>query len=68
MSKIDLLDPKLTPYVNFSNFQAEENFSFSKFLRRLNEKRATATPRFINFAKISSEHVCLKVHMKWNFR
>ena len=26
LSRIVLLDPKLTPYVNFSNFQAEENF------------------------------------------
>ena len=33
MSIIVLLDPKLTPpRVNFSNFQGEENFSFSKFL------------------------------------
>ena len=30
MSRIVLLDPKLTPHVNFNNFQAEENFSFSK--------------------------------------
>ena len=26
MSRIVLLDPKLIPHVNFSNFQAEENF------------------------------------------
>ena len=26
MSRIVLLDPKLTPHVNFRNFQAEENF------------------------------------------
>ena len=26
MSRIVVLDPELTPYVNFSNFQAEENF------------------------------------------
>ena len=43
MSRIVLLDPKLTPpHINFSNFQAEENFSFSKFLGRLDEKRAAA--------------------------
>ena len=48
MSRIVLLDPKLTlppppPHVNFSNFQAEEIFSFSKFLGGLDEKRAAAT-------------------------
>ena len=26
MSRFVLLDPKLTPHVNFSNFHAEENF------------------------------------------
>ena len=35
--------PKIDPHTNFSNFQAEENFSFSKFLGRLDEKRAAAT-------------------------
>ena len=40
MSKIVLLDPELTPHVNFSNFQAEEIFLFFKFLGRLYEKRA----------------------------
>ena len=46
MSRIILLDPKLTPppNVNFSNFQAEENFFI-----------------LINFAKIWSEHV-LKIN------
>ena len=44
MSRIVLLDPKLTPSVNLSNFQVEENFSFSKVLGRLDEKRAAATP------------------------
>ena len=43
MSRFVLFDPKLTPLVNFSNFQAEENFSFSKFFRRLHEKSAGAT-------------------------
>ena len=31
MSRIVLLDPKLTPHVNFNNFQAEENFHFQNF-------------------------------------
>ena len=43
MSRIVLLDLKLNHDVNFNNFQAEENFSFSKFLGRLDE-RAAATP------------------------
>ena len=38
------IDQKIDPHVNFSNFQAEENFSFCKFLGHLNEKRAKATP------------------------
>ena len=36
--------PKIDPHVNFSNFQAEEIFSLSKFLKGLDEKRAAATP------------------------
>ena len=44
MSFYVILDPKLIPQVNFSNFQVEESFSFCKFLGRLNEKRAAATP------------------------
>ena len=36
------IDPP--PHVNFNNFQAEENFSFSKFLGCLNDERAAATP------------------------
>ena len=32
ISRIVLLYLKLTPHVNFSNFQAEENFSFCTFL------------------------------------
>ena len=43
MSRIVLLDPKLTPHVNFSNFQAEENFFIFKILGRIYEKRAAAT-------------------------
>ena len=45
MSRIVLLDPKLTPHVNFNNFQAEENFfHFQNFCGRLDDKRAAATP------------------------
>ena len=55
MSRIVLLDPKLTPHVNFNSFQAEEIFSFSKFLGRLDDERAAATPRLFNFAKIWAE-------------
>ena len=36
--------PKVDPQLNFSSFQVEENFSFCKFLGRLDEKRAAATP------------------------
>ena len=49
MSRIALLDPKFTPHVNSSNFQAEENFLFSKFLGRLDEKKAAATPLIDQF-------------------
>ena len=63
MSRIVLFDPKLTPYVNFSNFQAEENFSFSKFwdvsLRKVQQQPSWLT----NFAKIWSEQV-LKIKTK----
>ena len=54
-----LLDPKLTPHVNFSKFQAEEIFSFSKFLGRLDEKRAAATPLIDQFCK-NLVRTCLK--------
>ena len=37
------------PPINFSNFQSEENFSFSKFLEHLDEKRAAATPLIDQF-------------------
>ena len=63
MSRIVYLDPKLTPQVNLSNFQAEEKFLILYILGRLNEKRAAATPWLINFAKICSEHV-LKIKAK----
>ena len=41
--------PKIDPHVNFSNFQAGKNFPFSKFLGRLDEKRAAATPLIDKF-------------------
>ena len=49
MSRIVLLYPKLTLHVNFNNFQAEEIFSFSKFLGRLDDERAAATPLIDQF-------------------
>ena len=67
MSRIVLLDPKLT-HVNFSNFQAEQHFSFSKFLGRLDEKRAAATPLIDQFAKICPKGVLrmkTKSHQLW---
>ena len=58
MSRIVLLDPKLTPIVNFSNFQEEEFFfSFCKFFGRLDQKEQQQPPGLINFATIWSEHV-----------
>ena len=51
--------PKIDPHVNFSNFQVEEIFSFSKFLGRLDEQppQQQQPPWLINFANIWSEHV-----------
>ena len=63
MSRIILLDPKLTPHVNFSNFQAEENF-----FDVLMTKEQQQTPLLINFAKIWSECVLTiktKSHQVW---
>ena len=51
MSKIVLVDSKLTPHVNFCNFQAEEIFSFSKLLGFLDEKRTATTPHYSVFLK-----------------
>ena len=59
MSRIVLLDPKLTPHVNFNNFQAEEIFSFSKFLGRLDDERAAATPLIDQFCS-NLVRMCLK--------
>ena len=55
MPRIVLLDTKLTPHVNFNNFQAEENFFIFKILGRLDDERAAATPLIDHFAKIWSE-------------
>ena len=42
--------PKIDPPCQFqSNFQAEKSFSFSKFLGRLDRKRAAATPLIDQF-------------------
>ena len=46
-----LLNPKLSPHVNSSNFQAEETFSFSKFSGLLDEKRAAAAPLIDEFCQ-----------------
>ena len=58
MSRIILLDPKLTHHMSISAIVKQKKiFSFPKFLRRLDEKRAAVTPWLNNFAKIWSEHV-----------
>ena len=63
MSRIVLLDPKLTPMSISAISKQRKIFSFSKFFGRLNKKRAAATPWLINFAKIWSESV-LKIETK----
>ena len=56
MSRIVLLDPKLTPHVNFNNVQAEENFvHFQNFGDVSMTKEQPQPPWLINFAKIWSE-------------
>ena len=57
MSRIVLLDPKLTPTSISAIFKQKKIFSFSKFLGCLTEKVAAATPLIDQFAKIWSEHV-----------
>ena len=49
MSRIVLLDPKLTPISISAIFEQRKNFSFSKFLGRFDEKRAAATPLIDQF-------------------
>ena len=51
MSRIVCLDPKLTPMSISAIFKQRKNFSFSKFLGRLNEKRAAATALIDQFSK-----------------
>ena len=46
---IILFHPKLSLHSNFSSFQADENLLFSKFLRRIDEKREVATPLIDQF-------------------
>ena len=57
------------PPMSISSISKERKiFSFSKFLWRLDEKRAAATPWLINFAKIWSERVLrikTKSHQVW---
>ena len=59
--------PKLTPMSISAIFKQKKNFSFSKFFRCLDEKRAAAPPPpppwLINFDKICSEHV-LRIKLK----
>ena len=55
MSGIVLLDPKLTPMSISTIFKQRKIFSFSKFLGRLDDERAAATPLIDHFAKIWSE-------------
>ena len=49
MSRIVLLDPKLTPVSISTIFKQRKIFSFSKFLGRLNDERAAATPLIDQF-------------------
>ena len=44
MSRLVLLDPKLTPMSISAIFKQRKIFSFSKFLGHLDEKRAAVTP------------------------
>ena len=68
MSRIVLLDPKLTPMSISAIFKQRKIFPFSKFWGHLNEKKAAATPLINQFAKIWSEHVLkikTKIHKVW---
>ena len=49
MSRIVLLDPKLTPMSISTIFKQRKIFSFSKFLGRLDDERAAATPLIDQF-------------------
>ena len=64
MSRFLFLDPILTPHVNFSNFHAEETFSFSKFLGYLDGKRAAAHPSPLNQVIACLKDI-IKSHKVW---
>ena len=49
MSRIVLLDPKLTPMSILTIFKQRKIFSFSTFLGCLNDERAAATPLIDQF-------------------
>ena len=51
--------PKIDSRVNVINFQAEENFPFSQFLRNLDKERATSTPLIDQFHQ-NLVRACLK--------
>ena len=62
---------QIWPPCQFQQFSGREKFSFWKFLRRLDDKRAAATPWLISFATICSQHVMkikAKVHKVWHHR
>ena len=68
MSRIVLLDPKLTPMSILAIFKHRKNFSFSKFLGRLDEKRTAAPPWLTNFAEMWPKGVSrikTKSHQVW---
>ena len=72
MSRIVLLNPKLTPPMSISAiFKQRKILSFSKFLRRLDEERVAATlliDQFCCLDQIWSEHVSkikTKSHKVW---
>ena len=55
--------PKIDPYVNLSNFQAEEIFHFQNFWDVSMRKEQQEPHQLTNFAKIWPEHV-LKIKQK----
>ena len=65
MPRVVLLDPKLSPHVNFSNLEAEEIFHFQNFWDVSMRKEQQQPSCYITFAKIWSERV-LKIKTKSN--
>ena len=57
ISRIILVDPKVTPPVYFSNFQAEENLLVLNFSRRLDEKWTAAALPVLEFCKTFSGYI-----------